>query len=197
MSSEPGPPSGPGRTLGEYVSALIEALASADPVALTRLRQVVGARRARIRLDDEAVEVVFVMGALVVEPAGGPLRVDGEGRTDRATVLDLMDGYLEVADAISAGRVDVVADVDAVARMFAAIEILIDASSRSPELQALAREFRREARGEAGRSPGRPDAPATAARPAEGAALREHEMLARLDLLPPGPGRLGASPDRL
>ena len=78
----------------------------------------------------------------MVEPASGPAAVDGAGVTDRVTVLDLMDGHLEVSDAISAGRLDVVADVDAVAAMFAAIEILIDASSRSPELQALAREFR-------------------------------------------------------
>ena len=53
-----------------------------------------------------------------------------------------MDGHLEVSDAISAGRLDLAADVNAVAAMFAAIEILLDASSRSPELQALAREFR-------------------------------------------------------
>ena len=146
MSTEPSPPPGARRTLGQYIGALIATLGRADPAALARMREVVRGRRARIRLDDEEVEIRFAAGALVVERPSRPSAVDGTGSTDRATVLDLMDGNLEVADAISSGRLDVVADVDAVAAMFAAIEILIDASSRSPELQALAREFREAAR---------------------------------------------------
>lgn len=174
------------RGLGEYVSALVAALGRADPAAFARMRRVVGGRRARIRLDDEEVEIRFVDGALAVEPGGGASPVDGAGSTDRATVLDLMDGRVEVGDAISAGRLDVVADVDAVAAMFAAIEILIDASSRSPELQALAREFRERPGPEP--TGGRTAPP----RPAEVAA-REHALLARLDLLPDaeGPGHRG------
>ena len=85
-----------------------------------------------------------------------------------------MDGHLEVSDAILAGRLEVVADVDAVADMFAAIDILLDASSRSPELQALAREFHEQA----GRAPPRRPVHTTAV------AAREPALLARLDLLP-------------
>ncbi len=184
MSADPSPPREGGRTLGEYVSALIAALGRADPAALARLKRIVAHRRARIRLDDEAVEVRFVSEALVVEPATGLSPVDGTGATDRATVFDLMDGHLEVSDAISTGRLDVVAEVDAVAVMFTAIEILIDASSRSPELQALAREFREHSGGEppVRAVRGHPGA----VRPAEGVATHESALLARLDLLPDG-----------
>ncbi len=168
-------------------------LGRADPGALARMRQVVGGRRARIRLDDEEVDVRFVAGTLLVEPASGPAAVDGAGGTDRATVLDLMDGNLEVSDAISSGRLDVVADVDAVAAMFAAIEILIDASSRSPELQALAREYREQSAREPPREPVRDRAGGTA-RPEERVAARERALLTRLDLLPDA---AEAHPDRL
>ena len=96
-------------------------LGEADPAALERLRQTVGGHRARLRLDDEAVDVRFDPDGLrVEEPAGEP--VDGEGETDRATVLDLLDGYLEVTDAILDGRLRVTGAVDEIARMFAAIE---------------------------------------------------------------------------
>ena len=165
------------------MSALIAALGRADPAALARLQRIVRGRRARIRLDDEAVEIRFVRDTLVVEPATGLSPVDGTGTTDRATVFDLMDGHLEVSDAISTGRLDVVAEVDAVAVMFAAIEILIDASSRSPDLQALAREFR-ERSGEPPMRAVRPHP--VAVRPAEGVAAHENALLARLDLLPDG-----------
>jgi hypothetical protein len=165
------------------VSALIAALGRADPAALARLQRIVRGRRARIRLDDEAVEIRFIRDTLVVEPATGLSPVDGTGTTDRATVFDLMDGHLEVSDAISTGRLDVVAGVDAVAVMFAAIEILIDASSRSPDLQALAREFR-ERSGEPPMRAVRPHS--VAVRPAEGVAAHENALLARLDLLPDG-----------
>jgi hypothetical protein len=196
MSTEPSPPPGAGRTLGEYVSALIETLGRADPAALVRMQQVVRGRRARIRLDDEEVEIRFAGGTLVVVPARSPAPVDGTGGTDRATVLDLMDGNLEVSDAISSGRLDVVADVDAVAAMFVAIEILIDASSRSPELQALAREFRERSARRPPLGPVRERAGATP-RPAERTAAREHSLLARLDLLPDEAAPLRRADDRL
>src|SRR5687768_15678353 len=128
------------RTLGEYVAELVRRMGEADPAALERMRRTVGGRRARFRLDDEAVDVWFEPDGLrVEEPAGD---VDGEGQTDRGTVLDLLDGYLEVTDAILDGRLRVFGAVDEIARMFAAIEILLDCSARAPALQRLARDFR-------------------------------------------------------
>lgn len=81
--------------------------------------------------------------------AAGMLRVGrprgavaGKGGTDRGTVLDLLDGYLEVTDAILDGRLEVAGEAGAVARIFVAIEILLDGSTRIPSLQRLARDFR-------------------------------------------------------
>ena len=156
-------------------------LGEADPAALERLRQTVGGHRARLRLDAEAVDVRFDPDGLrVEEPAGEP--VDGEGETDRATVLDLLDGYLEVTDAILDGRLRVTGAVDEIARMFAAIEILLDGSARAPALQRLARDFREDP----GRAP--PAAPQRRSRSGpwhpSGPGDAELELLARLGLLP-------------
>lgn len=171
----------PCRTLGDYVAELALRLGQADPAALERMRAAVGSRRARIRLDEEAVDAEFGAGGglLVTDPAG---EVDGEGAADRATVLDLLDGHVEVEDAILDGRLHVTGAVDDVARIFAAIEILLDGSARAPALQRLARDFRAD--------PCRPPPePAVGrSRPAPwhptGPDPDELALLARLDLLP-------------
>jgi len=169
-------PTAPPRDLAGYVAALVETLARAEPAALTRMRDVVGARRARIGLDREAVDVAFApSGALVVGAPGALGPIDGEGRTDRDTVLDLLDGYLEVVEAILAGRLDAVGDVEAVARIFAAVEIMLDASSRAPGLQDLAREYRTSGPG--------PREPAGRRRRHGDDAEPERRLLQRLDLL--------------
>lgn len=140
MSTEPAVPC---RTLGEYVAELVERLGSSDPGALMRLREVVGARRTRISLDGEAVEIFFGNGGLTVAPAGEG-GTDGEGSADRATTLDLLDGCLEVTDALLDGWLEARGTLDDVTRMFHAIEILLDASTRSPSLQALASDYRND-----------------------------------------------------
>lgn len=168
-------------TLGEYVEALVEELGRADPAALDRMREVVGSRRARIGLDDESVDLGFVGSRLVVETSSTD-PVDGEGTTDRGTVFDLTDGYLELADAMLDGRLDVRGSADDVQRIFAAIEILLDASARAPALQRLARDFREDpCRPPRGR-PVRASARVPWYPPTSGAA--EVALLARLDLLP-------------
>ena len=185
MWIEPSPPDGP-LSLGEYVEALVASLGAADPAALARLRRVVGQRRARIVLDHSAIDVEFRDDRLVAGPVGSG-RVHGEGATDRETVLDLLDGRLEVTDAILDGRLRVRGATDATVRMFTAIEILLDASPRTPALQALAAHFRRH--------------PPSAARPepTAGTPVRrtswypderppgEDALLARHDLLPDTP----------
>jgi hypothetical protein len=131
----------PCRSLGEYVVELVGRLERAEPAAVERMRSVVGDRRARIRLDEEVVDVAFgADGSLRVDGPSG--RVDGEGAVDRQTVLDLLDGYLEVTEAILDGRLAVAGETDAIARMFVAIELLLDGSTRIPALQQLARDFR-------------------------------------------------------
>lgn len=178
MPSEP-----PCRSLGEYIHELIARLTVADPVVAVRLRETVGDRRARIQLDDETVDVRFRADELDVRTAGRG-KVDGQGATDRQTVLDLLDGWIEVKDAILDGRLDVHASPEDVHRIFVAIEILIDASARAPALQELANDFRadpcRDARG-------RPR-PATRRTPwfPPRTTPEEAQILVRLDLLPDG-----------
>lgn len=149
---------------------------------MARIREVVGERRALISLDAETVEIAFVASTPVVEAPAGRHPIDGAGATDRSTVLDLLAGRLEVCDAILSGRLAVDGDTDGVARIMLAVEILIDASSRDPGLQALARSFRDETStlpgGLVGSAP-----PAPPWYPNE-RPQTEDELLARFDLLP-------------
>ena len=174
MSIEP-----PCRTLAEYVGELIARLGAADPEALERMRAVVDGRRARIVLGDEAVDVRFAGDDLLVEPAGAA-PPDGTGTTDRATTLELLDGYLEVTDAILDGRLDVTGTVDDVERMFLAIEILLDVAARAPALQDLAADYRADPC----REPRRASPPPLAVASPES----ERALLDRLGLLPGPPG---------
>jgi hypothetical protein len=177
-------PTDPCRTLGEYIEALVEELGRADAEGPARMCRVVGSRRARIVLDDESVDVHIDAGVLVVE-ASSTDAVDGEGTTDRGTVLDLIDGYVDVADAILDGRLDVRGSLDDVQRMFAAIEILLDASARTPGLQQLARDFRDDPCRPTRERPVRGTAPEPWYPPSPGA--DEMAVLERLDLLPDPP----------
>jgi hypothetical protein len=130
----------PCRTLGEYITALVERLGEQEPWRLARLREVVGARRARIGLDAESVDVWFEGEVLIVRDSpAGP--VDGEGSTDRLTTFELLAGRLEVKDAILQGRLHAHGDTESLVRIFQAIEILLDGASRTPALQQLAADY--------------------------------------------------------
>ena len=97
-------------------------------------------------------------------------------------MLDLLDGYIEVGDAILDGRLRVSGAVDDVVRMFEAIEILLDGSARIPSLQRLARDFREDPCREPRRSPVR----RSRSEPWHGGVdPAELTLLARLDLLGP------------
>jgi hypothetical protein len=176
----------PCRTLAEYVRELVARLGAADAAALERLRRVVGTRRARITLDDETVVVSLGRRGVIVRAlrrAAGGRVVDGVGRTDRATTLDVLGGYCEVTEAVLSGHLELSGTVDAVARMGQAIELLLDVATRAPALQALARDFVDDpcrAPAPARRPP--PDAPAPFVGPPSAA---ERALLARHDLLPP------------
>jgi hypothetical protein len=173
----------PCRSLAEYVAALIERLGDEDPALLVRLGEVVGARHARITLDQETVDVHFQDGGVVVTEATCD-EVDGEGSTDRQTTLDLLDGRLEVTDAILEGRLRATGEVESVVRIFQAIEILLDGSTRNPGLQRLALNY--------GVDPCRPGRPPGSPLTAERRVVvdpdhippGEAELLRRLDLLP-------------
>lgn len=168
-------------SLGEYIAALIALLSEASPAALARLKLIVGDRRARISLDDETVEVVFDQDRLSVLPIGNDSELSGAGATDSATVLDLLNGDLEVVDAVLSGRLRVIAETVDIGRIFSAIEIILDAAPRTPALQELAARFQKERFHHVRQS-------RTASRSVEwypfSSSQEEIDLLARLDLLP-------------
>jgi hypothetical protein len=108
----------------------------------TRLRVIAGARRARIGLDDDAVDVWFRDGHLSVAPPSTTDPVDGVGSTTSAVVLELLAGRLEVSDAFARGEIQATGNRDSISRIFLIIEILLDASARVPRFRELADEFR-------------------------------------------------------
>jgi hypothetical protein len=133
------------RTLADWIGELVDAC-DLDPAGGgQRLRQVVGSRRARIALDDEVVEVSLVGSTFEITPAQRTVPVDGTGATSSATVLALLGGELEVSEAFHDGSIEATGHRQAVVRIFAAIEILLDASTRVPALRRLAADFRRQA----------------------------------------------------
>ena len=122
----------------------MERLGAGDATLLARMREVVGSRTARITLDDETVDVQFEGGRLVARPPSDDRGVDGDGATDRLTTLELLDGYLEVTDAILGGWLHATGDIENVARIMQAIEIFLDGLTRNPSLQQLARDYRED-----------------------------------------------------
>jgi hypothetical protein len=167
-------------TLAEYIVALIDELGRADPGALERMQRVVGESSARIRLDEETVDLRFSSGRLDVTPADAQAHVNGFGATDSSTAVALLDGVLEVTDAILDGQLLVTGAAQDIARMFGAIEILLDATPRVPALSALADRFRSERAGApVVRAPGAGGSPWYPFRSGQ----REEALLTRLGLI--------------
>lgn len=160
MSPEPG-------HLADWIRALVAALDAAEPLAAGAIRRLAGDRRAVIGLDAERAAVRFENGRLVIrrQPAAAVPRC-AWGATDRATVADILGGHVEVAEAIAAGRLDLRAPAAEVIAMCAILEVLVDASTRIPEMQRLAAVFLASAPGDgrAARSERRARAAARAAR---------------------------------
>lgn len=172
----------PCRTLGEYVEELVVRLSRDDPAAFDELRCTVGSRSATIGLDAEVVSVRFRGRELVLGPSTGS--VEGAGSVDGHCVLDLLDGYDDVTPAILDGRLRVQGAIDDVLAMFAAIEIILDVSARSPALQALSHDLRADPC----RSPRPPRLPGDFNRSTawrfNDVVKSEAGLLAKLDLLP-------------
>lgn len=167
------------RTLAEYIVALVERVAEGEPASYRRLREIVGARVARITLDAESVIVRFDGEQLVAVESRGDEVVDGEGVTDRVTTLRLLDGSLEVTEAILQGRLEARGGSENLSRIFQAVEVLLDASTRVPSLPRLAGAYEAD--------PCRPSRPPVRERPGESAtaaAQAERALLRRLGLLP-------------
>jgi hypothetical protein len=173
----------PCRSLAEYVSLLLTRLEADDPAAAARIREVVGTRSASVVLDDERIDFRFEGSRLVVQSSSNGT-VAGTGWTTRATTLDLIGGYLEVTAAVLDGYLDLIGSVDDIAAIGQAIEILIDCSTRTPQLQRLARDFWEDpCRPPAGRRISGPMDRRTTFYP-DLPNPDERQLLARLNLLP-------------
>jgi hypothetical protein len=132
------------RHLADYLRELIGRLERWEPDRAAAIRATAGGRRARIVLGDEAVRVGYKGNRFVVRRiASAPATSERLpcGSTDRRTVVAILAGFLEMSEAISEGRLDLSGGVGDVIDMCAVIEMLIDASTRIPELQKLAQEF--------------------------------------------------------
>ena len=167
------------RPLAAWIGDLVDAC-ELDPLGGgERLRGVVSGWRAAITLDDETVVVSMVADRLRIEPAD-TAPVDGTGSATSDVVLALLDGRVELSDAVADGWIDALGHRSAVTRLLIAVEVLLDASARVPALRRLAAEFRDE------RGPGAP----LPARDADAERRRELEVLAALGLAdrPPGAG---------
>jgi hypothetical protein len=179
VSSDAGPEAnGAGRSLADYIWALVAGVDAHDPAAGARLRAVAAGRRARIGLDEQVVTVWFDGSALVVAGSDPALAVDGEGRTDGRTVRDILDARIEATAAVLDGRLHIVGEPERVAAMLQIIEILLDVAVRVPELQHLGRELLGTIPSAAADA-----TPATAWYPHE-LPVGELRLLADLDLLP-------------
>jgi hypothetical protein len=132
------------RSLQAWIGALVTALEDDPWGAAERLRDVVGGFTARISLDDETVVVSMPAGVLAWETELGAA-FDGEGSTTTAVVIAIVDGQLEVTDAVARGLVQARGSPEAVLRLFHAVELILDASARVPVLRRLADEFRHAA----------------------------------------------------
>jgi hypothetical protein len=92
--------------LSDYIKGLIDALGAANPAALAPMRAIVGAGKARIIVDDERADVWFKGETLRVLGSSHRRSVNGSGQTDSRTVLDLLNGYLDVNEAILIGSLE-------------------------------------------------------------------------------------------
>ena len=168
-------------TLADYIRALVEVAAAAEPASLDRIRDIVGDQSAMIVVGDEAALARFEAGWLRVDPLAPnepTAEVDGVGETDRQTVLELLAGLCEVHDAITQDRLRLRGTTDGIVRMSLAIEILIDVAVRAPGLQRLADSYRNDpTRPPMSQRRWQPPPDPAAARTAERAVLRRLGLL--------------------
>ena len=125
--------------LADWILALFAALEQAEPHSADGIRRLAGKRYAIIGLDDDISRAAFRGDRLEARRRvrwGSP-----SGRTDSATVADLLAGHAEVSDAIADGRIDIVGQAEDVIAIASIIEVLVDAATRIPAMQVLSGNF--------------------------------------------------------
>lgn len=169
------------RHLADWLRELFAALERAEPNTAESIARLAGDRTAQIGLDAERARVAFANGRLTVRR----LSNDGAprapwGRTTSEVVADVLAGYIEVSDAVREGLIDLQGNVDDVRDICGIVEVLVDASTRIPEMQGLSRAFLSD-RPPSDMGPRRAARRAEAARhrTAEAAFLRREGLLGR------------------
>jgi hypothetical protein len=132
-------PAGGALRLADWIQRLAEGLA-AERGAPGRLQAVVGDRRARISLDDDMVVVAMVDEKVVVLPDDAS--VTGSGTTTFATIIALLDGRLDLTEALRDGHAAAQGRVEDLTAMLHAVEILLDVATRVPAMRSAAAAFR-------------------------------------------------------
>jgi len=129
-------------SFAEYITALIEALETFEPSSFSRLKALVGEKKARLQLDDEVINVGFVEGQFAILPVDE--HTDGEGVMDSASVVRILDGHLEVTDSILSGHIMAKGTPSSLEEILIAIELILEASIHTPQFRALSEQFRSE-----------------------------------------------------
>jgi hypothetical protein len=127
-----------------WIPELVAALDTDRCGAGVQLWSAVVGRSARITLDDDTVFVRCTsVGRLEVRSAenGDVTAVDGEGSTTTFAVHALLDGEIELNQAVVDGRIDIRSSIDDALWMYRVVELLLDGSSRVPRLRELKRQF--------------------------------------------------------
>jgi hypothetical protein len=131
----------PERTpFASFLGRALAALRSEAPRAFSRLGAAAGRDGVRIDVDGPAVVLRFEGDRFDLAPDAGPASV--EVRSDRATILALIDGEVRLLDAILDERLGVRGPVDAVLRFDAALTAFLDGAVRAPSLPTLLAAFR-------------------------------------------------------
>ncbi|WP_253746453.1 MULTISPECIES: hypothetical protein [unclassified Ruegeria] len=174
MSSEP-------RHLRDWIVALYAALEEAEPHSAAAIRKLAGAQLSRMVLDADRVTVRFVEDRLQVRRirASTAQLKTPNGATNRITVTALLQGYMEISEAIAQDQIRLRGTADEVMAICAIIEVLVDASTRVPALQRLAAAFLQITGQETVRASRRARAAAARAQAEKERALLQREGLLR------------------
>ncbi|MEV0290710.1 hypothetical protein AB0H36_41830 [Kribbella sp. NPDC050820] len=137
---------GPESGLRFWLPELVAALDTDHCGAGAQLRSILTGRTARIGLDDDIVLVESLAESEMRVQADDPgVACDGSGFTTTVVVLGLLDADLEIDQAVRSGGIEIRSPISDTLWMYRMIELLLDASSRVPQLRELARQFRDQA----------------------------------------------------
>jgi hypothetical protein len=130
----------PPESFAAFVEAALLALARETPASYARLAALAGADGVRLAVDGPPVIVRFGARSHSLERGAAPAAVDL--RSDRATILALLDADLTLLDALERDRLHLQGNVDAVLRFEQALGAFLEGAARAPSFPDLLAAFR-------------------------------------------------------